>query len=148
MQKISIFSQLIGTKNKATECSYKIAQCVASKGKPFTDREFVKETFLSSAEILFSDLPNKETVLSWIREIPASARSIERRTTDMAENVTVKQTTGLQQAAVFSVALDESVDVNDMARLSIVARYCDNDRIYDELCCLVPLGATAKGEGV
>jgi hypothetical protein len=88
---------------------------VASKGKPFTDGEFVKETFLSSAKILFSDLPN---TLSWIREIPASARSIERRITDMAENVTVKQTTGLQQAVVFSVALDESVDVNDVARLA------------------------------
>jgi len=63
----------------------------------------------------------------------------------MAENVTVKQTTGLQQAVVLSVALDESVDVNDMARLAIVARYCDNDRIYEELCCLIPLGGTVKG---
>jgi hypothetical protein len=31
----------------------------------------------------------------------------------MAENVTIKQTTGLQQAVLFSVALDESVDVKD-----------------------------------
>ena len=100
-----------------------IAQCVASKAKPFTDGEFAKETFLSSAEILFSDLPNKETILSRIQEISASPRSIERRTTDMAENITVKQITGLQQAVVFSVALDESVDVNDVARLAIVARY-------------------------
>ena len=63
----------------------------------------------------------------------------------MAENVTVKQTTGLQQAVVFSVALDESVDVNDVARLALVARYCDNDRVYEELCCLIPLGGTVKG---
>ena len=89
----SIFSQEIGTKYKATECSYKIAQCVASKAKPFTDGEFVKEIFLSSAEIL-SDLPNKETILSRIREIPPSPRSVERRICDMAENITVKQTTG------------------------------------------------------
>jgi len=63
-KQTSIFSQVIGTKYKATECSYKIAQGVASKAKPF-----VKETFLSSAEILFSELPNKETILSRIREI-------------------------------------------------------------------------------
>jgi len=118
---------------------------VASKAKPFTDGEFVKETFLSSAEILFSDLPNKETILSRIREIPASPRSIERPITDIAENVTVKQTTGLQQAVVFSVALDESVDVNDVSRLAIVARCCDNDRLYEELCCMIPLGGTVKG---
>ena len=70
-KQTSIFSQVIGTKCKATECSYKIAQCVASKAIPFTDGEFIKAT-LSSAEILFSDLPNKETILSRIREIPAS----------------------------------------------------------------------------
>jgi hypothetical protein len=56
-KQTSIFSQVIGTKNKATECSHKIAQRVASKAKPFTDGEFVKAT-LSSAEILFSDLTN------------------------------------------------------------------------------------------
>jgi len=27
----------------------------------------------------------------------------------------------------------------------IVVRYCDNDRIYEELCCLIPLGGTVKG---
>jgi len=144
-KQTSIFSQVIGTKYKVTECSYKIAQCVASKAKPFTDGEFVKETFWSSAEILFSDLPNKETILSQSAEILASPRSIERRITDMAENITVKQTTGLQQAVVFSVALDESVDVNDVARLAIVARYCDSDRIYKELCYSLPLGGTVKG---
>jgi CDGSH-type Zn-finger protein len=47
----SIFSQVIGAQNKATECSYTTAQCVASKGKPFTDGEFIKETFLSFCEI-------------------------------------------------------------------------------------------------
>jgi hypothetical protein len=65
----------------------------------------------------------------------------------MAENVTVKQKTELQQAVVFSVALDESVNVNDVACLVIVVRYCDN-HIYEELCCSIPLGATAKGEDI
>jgi hypothetical protein len=120
---------------------------VASKGKPFTDGEFIKETFLSSGEILFSDLPNKEKILSQIQEIPASVRSTERHTTDRAKNVMVKQTTRLQQAIVFSVALDESVNVNGMACLAIVVRYCD-DHNYEELCCLIPLGATAKGEDI
>jgi len=32
-----------------------------------------------------------------------------------------------------------------VARLAIVARYCDNDRLYEELCCLIPLGGTVKG---
>jgi hypothetical protein len=38
--------------------------------------------------------------------------------------------------------------VNDLALLVIVAQYCDNKRIYEELCCLIPLGATANGEDI
>ena len=89
-KQTGISNQAVGSKNKATECSYKIAQCVALKGKPFTDGEYIKETFLKSAEILFGDLPNKEIIVSRITAIPVSARSVERRITDLAENVTTK----------------------------------------------------------
>ena len=141
-------SQAVGSKNKATECSYKIAQCDALKGKPFTDGEYIKETFLKSAEILFGDLPNKEIIVSRITAIPVSARSVERRITDLAENVTTKQIIGLKQAQVFSVALDESTDLNDLSRLGIIARYIENNQIYEELCCLLPLYDTTKAEDI
>ena len=42
-----------------------------------------------------------------------SARTVERRITDMAENVKHQQTLALEGASVFSKALDESVDIND-----------------------------------
>lgn len=143
-----ILSQAVGMKSKATECSYKIAQCVALNGKPFTDGEYIKEAFLSGAEVLFRDLKNKDIILSRIREIPVSARSVERRISDLAENVTTKQTTGLKQSLVFSVALDESTDVNDASRLAVVARYLENNHIYEELCCLLPLHDTTKAEDI
>ncbi|CAI9721645.1 Hypothetical predicted protein [Octopus vulgaris] len=129
---------MLGTKNKANECSYTITQCIAEKGKPFTDGEFIKKAFLRSAKILFSDLPNTETILSQFQEIPASVRSIERCITDVTENITIKQKVGLQKTAAFSVAVDENTDTNDMVCLAIVVRYCDNDRIYEELSCLIP----------
>ena len=49
---------------------------------------------------------------------------------------------------VFSIVLDETVDVNDVERVAIVARYCHNVRIYEELCCLIPLYGTVKGEDI
>ena len=88
--------QAVGTMNKATECSYKIVECVALKGKPFTDGEYIKETFLSRAEIFFGDLQNNKVIFSRIREIPVSVRSIERRITDLVENITTKQTIALK----------------------------------------------------
>ena len=78
-------------KNKATQCKYDIAQCVALKSKPFIYGEYIKETSLSSAGIVFSDLTNKEIILYQIREIPASVRSVERRISGLAENATTKQ---------------------------------------------------------
>ncbi|GFU57797.1 uncharacterized protein TNCV_1281451 [Trichonephila clavipes] len=91
-------------------------------------------TFLKSSEIL--------------REIPASVRTVERRITQMAENVNAKQNSLLQESVAFVVALDESKDVNDAVRLGVIARYCDKNRIYEELYCMIPLSDTAKGQDI
>lgn len=66
----------------------------------------------------------------------------------MATNITTKQIAGLLQASVFSVAIDESTDINDVARLAIIVRYCNDDCIYEELCCLVPLLGTTTGQDI
>uniref|UniRef100_A0A0L8GL94 Uncharacterized protein n=1 Tax=Octopus bimaculoides TaxID=37653 RepID=A0A0L8GL94_OCTBM len=58
----SAFVQMLGTQNKANECSYTVAHCITDEGRPFTDGKFIKKAFLRSAKILFSDLPNPETV--------------------------------------------------------------------------------------
>ena len=140
--------QAVGSQNKATECRYKIAQCVSLKGKPFADGKYIKETILKSAEILFGDSPNKKIIVSRITAIPVSARSVERRITDLAENVTTKQIIGLKQAQVFCVALDENTDLDGLSRLGIIARYIENNQTYKELCCLLLLYDTTKAEDI
>ena len=101
---------------------------------------FVKEAFVNCAEVLFDDLPNKRIIILRIKDMPISPRTIERRThiMDMATDVTEQQTVALKHGNVFSVALDESIDINDNPRLAIVARYCSNGKVYEELCCLKP----------
>ena len=134
-------------KDHATKASYHIANCIAKRGKPFSDGEYIKEPFICSSDVLFDGLPNKETIKSRIKDIPISARSVERRIEEMAENVRAQQTGGLKEAMVFSVALDESVDVNDIPRLAVMARYSDVT-VREELCCLKPKPETTKGEDV
>ena len=95
----------------------------------------MKEAFLGCAEVLFGDLPNKSTIISRIKDLPVSARTVERRITEMATDLTEQQSAALKAAAIFSVALDESVDINDSPRLAVVARYCSNCEIHEELCC-------------
>lgn len=86
------------------------------------DVEKTKEMFQSSAEILFGNFPNKEIILSQIREILVYARSTERHISDLAENVTIKQMIGLKWSHIFSIALDEIANLNDLSHLAIDAR--------------------------
>ena len=65
----------------------------------------------------------------------------------MADNVNEQQTAALTTTPVFSVALDESADVNDIPCLANFARYSDTE-IHEELCCLKPIYGTTKREDI
>ena len=99
-----IFKKVICSTNRTIKGSYKIAEGIAKHGKPFVDELFVKEAFISCAEVLFDDSPNKCTLISRIKDMPVSPRTVERRITDMATDVTEQQTAALKAANVFSVA--------------------------------------------
>ena len=144
----SIFKKVISGANRTTESSYKAAECIAQHGKSFTDGVFIQEAFLSCADVLFDDLPNKSTIISRIQDMPVSARTIERRITDIAKDVNKQQTIALKTANVFSVALDESMDINDNPRLAVVARYCCDGEVHEELCCLKPMYGTTTGKDI
>ena len=122
---------MIQSTNRTIKGSYKIAEVIAKNGKPFTDGVFVEEAFLNCSEVLFDDLPNRCTIISKIKDMPISPRRVERRITDMATDVTEQQTVVLKGSNVFSVALDESIDINDNSRLAVVARYCSNGKVHD-----------------
>lgn len=117
------------------QASSPTAKKIAKHGKPFT---VIKEAFLSCSDALFESLPNKETIKSRIKDIPTSAIRVQQRINEMAENVRAQQTAGLKDAAVFSIALDESVDVTDIPRLAVMTRYCDST-VREDLCCLKPM---------
>uniref|UniRef100_A0A3P9DHS7 DUF4371 domain-containing protein n=1 Tax=Maylandia zebra TaxID=106582 RepID=A0A3P9DHS7_9CICH len=126
-KQASTLQVFTAAKHHGTQVSFRIAHCIAKHGKPFTDGEFVKEAFLSN--------------------IPASARTVERRIQEMGDNVRAQQTAGLKEAQVFSVALDESVDINGVPRLAVMVRYCDV-AVQEELFCLTPMPETTRGEDV
>ena len=140
----SIFKKVIRSTNRTIEGSYKVAEVIAKNGKSFIDGVFVKEVFLNCAEVLFDDLPNKCTMISRIKDMPISLRTVERRITNMSTDVTEQQTVAIKGANVFGVALDESVDINDNPRLAVVVRYCSNGEVHEELCCLKSMCGTTK----
>ena len=62
--------------------------------------------------------------------------------------VTEQQTVALKAANVFSVALDKSIDINDNPRLAVIARYCSNGKVQEELCWLKPMHALLKEKNI
>ena len=144
----SIFKKVISGANRTTKSSYKAAECIAQHSKPFAEGVFIKEAFLSCADVLFDDLLNKSTIISRIEDMPVSARTIERRIADTAKDVNKQQTIALKTANVFSVALDESIDINDNPRLAVVARYCCDGEVHEELCCSKPMYGTTTGKDI
>ena len=74
--------------------------------------------------------------------MPVSAQTIERSITDISKDINKQQTIALNTANAFSIALDESTDINDNPRLVVVARYCCEGEVHEELCCLKPMYGT------
>ena len=120
------------------EGGYKVAERIAKYGKPSTEGVFAKEVFPSCAEVLFDDLPSKCTITSSIKDMLVSSRTVDIPKIDMAIDVTEQQTVALKAANVFSVALDQSMVINNNSRLEVLARYCSNGEADEKLCCLKP----------
>ena len=104
-EKQSSFFKIVNRANRTTESNYKVAECIAQYGKPVTDRVFIMEAFLSCADVLFDDLPNKSTIISIIRDMSVSARTTERHIANIAKDVNKQQTIALKTANVFDEAL-------------------------------------------
>ena len=70
--------------------------------------------------------------------MPASPRTVDRRIKDMATDVTEQQTVALKAANVFSIVLDQNIDINNNSGLEVVARCCSKGEVHEKLCCLKP----------
>ena len=65
----------------------------------------------------------------------------------VSELQTSTLTTTPVQLHLFSVALDKSVDINNIPRLAVFPRYSDTE-IHQELCGLKPMYGATKGEDI
>ena len=71
----------------STRASFVACLGIMKHGKPFTDGEFLKEMFIDCSEEMFCDFQNKKEILNRIKEMPLSARTVQRRIDDMSKSV-------------------------------------------------------------
>ena len=94
-----------------TTASYRVAYLAATRFKPFTDGEFVKDCVLAIANEV---CPEKKAIF---QKISLSAPTLTRRVEDMKDDVLTTLKQRFRDCQHFAIALDESTDVKDTCLL-------------------------------
>lgn len=80
--------------------------------------------------------------------MPPFAKLIKDRTINMAVNITSKQIDYINSAKAYSIACDESSDVNDIEQIALLCRYVNSDGPQEELIELIPLKGQMQGQDI
>ena len=111
-----------------------IANDIALASKPFCEGEFVKTCILKAAEIV---CPEKRQVFA---NISLTRNTVAERISDLSANLDSQLKNKVKSFVTFSVALDESTDISDVAQLAIFIRGVDETlSVTEEFLGLVPM---------
>ena len=116
------FKKWIASPNSTTAASFVAAREIVKHGKPFTDGEYMKDSFIKMSKHLFSDSKNKTEIIQKIKDMPLSAKIVKERAIKMANNITDQQIKDINSAPAFSIACDESCDVTDIEQTALLCR--------------------------
>ncbi|OCU00129.1 hypothetical protein XELAEV_18005914mg [Xenopus laevis] len=147
-QRKHTFKKWINSPNSTTAASFVATHEIVRRGKPFTDGEYMKESFIKISEHLFSEFKNKEEIIQKIKEMSLSAKTVKDRAIRMATNITSKQIDDINSAQAYSIACDESSDLNDIEQTALLCRYVNSDGPQEELLELIPLKGQTRGQDI
>lgn len=99
-----------------------------------------------SAEILFTDFDNKDAIIKQIKGLQLSDLTIMRRMEDIGKDIRDQLLADLRTASCFSIAVDKSTDVTDIAQLCTWVRIPKINSFQEEMFCLLSLHGQTRGE--
>jgi len=135
-------------KNSSTAASFVATREIIKRGKPFTDGDYMKDSFIKISEHLFSDFKIKTEIIQKIKDMPLSAKTVKERAIKMAGNITNQQIKDINSAAAYSIACDESCDVINIEQAALLCRYVNSDGPQEEMVELIPLKGQTRGEDI
>ncbi|PNF31602.1 hypothetical protein B7P43_G18079, partial [Cryptotermes secundus] len=117
--------------------------------KPFSDGEIVKEAMISAGESLFDGHKDKSSLMSSIKGLQLSHQTVARRVERISDNLEYQLHQDLQSCEYFSLQLDESTDISDVAQLYVFVRMVFGDfTVKEDFVKLLPLLEPTWGEDI
>lgn len=141
-----MFQQLTKHAETVTLASYKMAWNIARAKKPYNEGEFLKQCF---ADVIETLAPDNKKLKDSINDLQLSRHTVETRIADINNVIESDLHADLNACAYFSVALDESCDIQDKPQLAIFARMVSEDCVIkEELLDIVALKDRTRGTDI
>nr|XP_012147784.1 PREDICTED: general transcription factor II-I repeat domain-containing protein 2-like [Megachile rotundata] len=131
-----IMKRSTSDQEKCTEASLRVAWILAKHMVAFSYSEVVKECLIQVSNAVFN---NKKEITEMFNKIPLSRDSTIRKTEICAKSVRESILADLTKTQFFSLAIDESTDISDVAQMAVFVRYILNNNYKEELLTLLPL---------
>lgn len=142
-KQTQLFRKFTKHSETVTLASYQLAWNIARAKKPYLEGEFVKKCLGDAVDIL---CPENENLKRSVKDLQLSRHTVEQRISDIDSSIETHLLSDLQKCRYFSIALDESCDVQDKPQLSIFVRFVSEDCIIkEELLDIVPLKDRTRG---
>ena len=109
---------------------------------PLQHGDLFKDCMVQTVKTLF---PEKADTLRTVEQVPLSRNTCTRRVEDIANHLTNTIVDNLKTCESFSVALDETNDINDTAQLSVFTRYFLDGSFHEDLLGVICLEGLTTG---
>lgn len=106
-------------KNNIKAASFQVTHCISRHGYPLSGGEFVKQAFLECSFTLFVDFTEKDLIVKRRNESLINRNTIKDRVIELERNICSQIHNYLNYAEIYSIALEESNDLNGYAQLAV-----------------------------
>jgi hypothetical protein len=122
---------------------------LTKKKKPFIDGELFKELFCIGADCLFDGYSNKHEIVSAIKDLHLSNKTVIRRIHAISTDIQTQLRTDLEICDWFWLQFDESTDISDPAKLAVMVRMVfSNFTVKEDMLQILPMKGQPRGEDI
>lgn len=140
-QQQTMFEKYLPLQRNATKANFVLANKIAKQNKSFAEAEIIKDCIVDAVSVVCPEAKSK------VEAISLSRKTIVRRIDAVAMNIQEQLLAASGSFQWFSIALDESIDIQDTAQILIYIRGIDeNFEITEELLSMASLKDTVTGK--